>query len=329
MSDNFKGIQTFEMDKLRNSIQYRNSKKDEVAGNIGETQWIDGKFSIGGVVVDEVTPTAIKQILSAVDYDNYDVIDMFKENLTPAERYAQKVEGVDLNRMFRVLNIPQKDGSEKARLYGAVSDRYKIMDNDVIMDIIDGFDGELLPVIGTKMTLDHTKMRFVPENMRKFNVGDHLPMVEVINSESGMGALSVWAGVYTIKCTNGLMTVGNYEKTRMVHLGSNYTVPTLGNVFNKAVETVDVLYRAETQYMTTQAKSNVIDFIKDKNLLSEPDINSAIEFANKNYRGGQSLADVIGAFTHSAQRFAGRDMELSRRTKVETVAGALLERFAA
>ena len=55
-------------------------------------------------------------------------------------------------------------------------------------------------------------------------------------------------------------------------------------------------------------------------------MDNTIQFANTNYNHGRYLADVVGAFTHSAQR---NGIALAKRSKIETVAGELLERFAA
>ena len=249
---NFKDIKTWSVDDLAGVIARRNDRKEEVGGNIANTIFVDGGMYLAdeGVAVDKVTPTALKQIWGTAGF-NGSQIDLISNHLTRAEQtalYEREITGhIETEKMFRVHNRP--DG--KKELYAVVSPRYKIMDNDVVLDIINAHEGTaLLPVVGTKMSMDHSKFRFIPENMRSFNVGDHLPMVEITNSESGIGSLSIWAGVYTIKCTNGMMVAGNFDHTRMVHLGNNYDVPSLGSVFNQALESVERLFKAESRYMS-------------------------------------------------------------------------------
>lgn len=317
----------YDFEKIAAIVADKNERKIEVSGNLANTHLENGKLIIEdeNVTIDMMTPTALKQIWKSAGV-NAGTAEFIAERLTNEEQsalYAREISGkIDANRMFRT--ITRQDGQRA--LYGVVSDQYRIMDNDVVINLLRNSGLNMVMVAGTEPRgYDHNKFRLVPEFFAPLSKGMHIPMLEITNSESGLGALSFFSGAYTLKCTNGMMILESGNQTRQIHLGTKeIQFPDLSTILNKSEEKVEMLYQAGTRYLNNGDKVHILNFAKDRGL-SHSDIDAMVVTANTEYNNGRTLEDVIGAFTQSAQRFAVVDTQ--KRTQIERVAGDVLTAF--
>ena len=196
----------------------------------------------------------------------------------------------DARRMFRFAGDT---------LYGVVSERYSVLDNIVISDILEtGAGPELEPAV-VRLDPDHTKVRLIPAGSRERDI---VPMIEFTNSECGLGSLQVWAGVFRILCSNGLMAPISETRTRFVHRGSgNFQVPDLHTVFNVSGEYVARMEAAKTEYLGAGDKARILNELAG--VLTNRVAARVAEVANRDYRGGDTLHNTVNAITHAAQLY--------------------------
>jgi len=313
---------TYSLDSIKSFLTDRQTRKTDIAGNIGLTRLDREGLKLStdnGVVNLKPTVTAWKQLLELASIPT----EFFIDRLSVEERisvYNREVAGkVNLDRKFRTsLN----EGINL--LYAAVSPKYRELDNDKVFDIVDKSEVPLVGVVGSGINFDHSKFRFV-ERDATIASGQFLPMVEIINSESGQGAFTMFAGVYRIACTNGLMvSVSDELKSRLIHLGnSGKSVGDFAPLWNLARHYADKHNRAQNIIVGTDEKIRIANKAKDAGL-SLAEVESVIDTANEYYNGGNNLSNIISSFTQAAQQYT-KATNLEKRTRMETFAGSLLK----
>lgn len=130
------------------------------------------------------------------------------------------------NHLVRALNtkLPVRDEGNTGHVCRAVlSDRYRIIDNDFIMEGLfpilqenAGMKVESCEITDTRFYL---KARF-PSLERDVAVGDPVQSgVCITNSEVGFGAASASMLIYRLICTNGMVVADTAFKARKNHIG--------------------------------------------------------------------------------------------------------------
>ena len=260
-------------------------------------------------------------------------VETFLQVLSPAERQSvwnREIKQLGLNRTIRTLIPRNRDTrelmpQETLQGFANVSMRYKPMDNgQVIPTIIRASEVPVVAVTGSIIDTDHSKFRFIPQFSDRVSVGEFCPGFEVVNSESGQGALEFFAFVYRKICSNGMMVEVSGSSTRKIHLGTigkDIVLPDFGAIWGQAIEQCKAHHLAASTYARADQKVRVINFAKDQGLTHSM-IESITETANEFYNGGRTVADITGAITHAAQRYRSEDTR--KRTDMELFAGKAL-----
>jgi hypothetical protein len=267
------------------------------------------------------THTAKRQMLTRLGYGKN--TDFVWNTMTAEERktvFNRLLSETGDNAMLRCTG---------SHLYGVVSDKYKIMDHDVALDIVESSGMNLALAKGSTIgNPDQGKFRFLPAEYaaKGYMRGGHIPMIEINNSENGLKSLQIFAGIFTVICSNGLIVPvrgTKTVKTRYFHKGNNeIEYPDLAIVFNQAETYVDKLIAAESKVVNINQKIRFANRMADDGLFTQEMVNRVIETANEHYRGGNTLANVVGSITQAAQSFKG--VEIGKRTQMEEFAGRLL-----
>lgn len=125
--------------------------------------------------------------------------------------------------LVRTLNPPRnfQDGNPTCR--AILSDRYKIIDNDLVME-------KLFPILQEQTGMEiasseiteskfYLKARF-PAMEREIKLNDPVQAgVVITNSEVGAGSISVALLIYRLRCLNGMVIADEAFKVRRAHLG--------------------------------------------------------------------------------------------------------------
>ena len=138
-----------------------------------------------------------------------------------AENVNTWMETADDRHMLRTLR--QKEDSTLPVCRAVLSERYKFIDNDFVLDglmpvLLEEKDMliESCEITDTKFFL---KVRF-PSLERELVLGDAIQSGVVIsNSEVGFGATNVSLLVFTVKCTNGMILPSTVFSKRKNHIG--------------------------------------------------------------------------------------------------------------
>lgn len=312
------------METLRKELEARQARKTDAVVLFSNLRYVDGSIIVkddeGTTRSFSTTRTGLKQILRNAEIP----ADFFVEKMTTAEQetiFNRLVSMDDGRRMLRM------DCTEKRNLiYGCVSENYKTIDNISVMDVVETSSIPFVLLNGSSQFYDHSKFRFTPScYTNNIHRGAHIPAVEIINSENGLGSFKVVCCVFTILCTNGMVIqLPNSEtfKTKFYHKGNkNVQFPDLNQVLNFAETMVVKMEKAEKIYVSADEKVRIINKALGAGL-SHNTITGVIETANAHYHNGRTLAEICGSFTQFAQSYV--DDETIKRTAIEEFAGSLL-----
>ncbi len=299
---------THTIGQLRASIlTAHNAKTDEVRTAASIVYGPEG-FVFDGYPI-AATETATRQLLARVGIP----YDFFTTRMNTHERIA----------VFNRLNTETGNARRMLRfsgdtLYGVVSERYKVIDNIEILDVIESAQDSGFGLKPVKWTLDHdhTRVVLVPDGA---NVGELTPSVTITNSETGLGCLSMWAGVYRWVCTNGLMVpIGDITKNRWMHMGSSDVVlPDMGLVFNRSHEFTDRLYYAKAEPLDDTARDRIFTLVEGR--FGKKTAGKVQEVAAAEYSGAPTMFHAVNAITRTAQSYAP-----VRQSEIELFASSLL-----
>lgn len=316
----------------------REERKFDMIVNMSQTIMQDDGYTIGiharnGAIMPLVmNRTALDQTLDLYESKSGNKLPLttFENVLSPTERqtvWNREIRGLGVERKFRTHRQRNAAGEivkdSTLAAYANVSTRYKPIDNAIVNRIVAMSDVPLVSVTGTVIDTDHSKFRFIPENSGAISVGEFTPGVEITNSESGNGALEIFAFVYRKVCTNGMMVKVTDASMRMIHLGNSHLkIPNFSNVWSEALDLCKLHNSATTKILTDGDRNKVLDFAKNKGLTVEQ-TTMITETANRFYDGGRTAADMVGAITHSAQRYNNENTK--NRTVIELFAGDTLK----
>lgn len=283
--------------------------------------------SIGGAdsMIVKLNETGFRQLVGNLSYgmDAKAVpADFLLHGIDGSRRGAVVNELLNQNYSDRMLRIDDRT------CYGVVSPQYRVLDHDRIKDIIQQSDVSLVATSGSSLHYDHAKVRLLRESdaydyrNKQLQLGDHVPMVEITNSEVGLSALTISFGVYTLRCTNGLISSQMFSQMRFIHLGSqNFEVPSIGSIFNHCEGMIDKLRSAETKYLSASKKQDIVLQLQSAGV-SQRDLETIRQTVQTEYHGGRTYGDVINGITRAAQVYGSE--QASRRTQLERVAGSIL-----
>ncbi|MAF43001.1 MAG: hypothetical protein CMI54_02355 [Parcubacteria group bacterium] len=264
-----------------------------------------------------------------------------------AENVNTWMETEENSHMVRTLR--QKDNDSLAICRALLSERYKRIDNDFVLD-------GLMPVLlkETDMIIEsseitetkfYLKCRF-PSLERELVLHDAIQSGVVIsNSEVGFGATNVSLLVYTVKCTNGMILPSKVFSKRKNHIGrvqqhdENFHIiasdktkqledqaflSTLADVIKAAADPdvwadlVDNLQKTTERKITGNVDHTVENVTQKMNLL-QSEGESVMEYLA---RGGDlSQWGMASAVTRMAQDADSYD----RSTELERVGGRIIE----
>ena len=220
-------------------------------------------------------------------------------------------------------------------LYGVVSPKYKPIDHDTIIPVLEGASTPIVSVSGSYVGYDHGKFRFIRESdsnnvlastgahggFRTLN-NKHVPLIEFNNSENGLGSWQIRVGVYTFICRNGLIVGVKLFDKKIVHLGTQKVqVPDIDRLWDIAEGYVENLYAAESKRITQEKKIEIL-LTANKNGMTQEMLDRVVVVANREYEGANTVGGVVHAFTRAAQYYRGDD--IAKRTQMEVYAGGLL-----
>lgn len=295
------------MSRLKKRIQsYHAKKRDEIQPASAIRLTPDG-FTLEEVHLS-VTPTAKKHLFQLAKIPT----EFFTNRLTPDE------QSTVFNRLYGELgDIQMMYRLSGETLYAVVSPKYKPLDNIVLLDIIDQIteSGFKLRPVKSYIHPDHTKVRFVPAESQ---ANDLMPMIEFTNSEVGHGSLRIWAGVFRLVCTNGLITEVQSSRARWVHIGKgDVRIPDIAAVLHQATELTEEFNRTQRVYLNAGRKSEILMGLSDA--LGPRVAEAVVKIANENYHGARNLFELINSVTETAQQYPP-----SAQTEIEKYAARLL-----
>jgi len=328
---------TMERKAVAKIIEDRHATKRDFVTPITDLQFrsvpgVGDSFGLHGVPLN-TTATAEKQICGHLGIP----FDFFTDTMVGAEkemivnrlvekRHAEIVEKNETarrksseSRTFRFHATP--NGME---LYGVVSEKYSALDNVRIAEWLRDTKAthNLEVVKGTGLHPDYSRVRLIAPDIK---IGGHTPMIDIANSENGLNSFAVTCGIYSFICTNGLVVKvqGTKEyRSRFIHLGNvDVKIPDPDILIEIAVNNIKTLVEAEKTYIGTASKVKMANWMGGKGIIQK-DVNGIIDTANRFYRGGDTVANVVGSMTQYAQEYNGE--HLSRRADIERVAGELL-----
>jgi len=295
-------------DQLRDAIlTEHNAKADEVRTAASIVYGPEG-FIFDGYPIS-ATETATRQLLTRVGIP----YDFFQSRMNTQERIA----------VFNRLNTETGNARRLLRfsgdrLYGVVSERYRVIDNIEILDVIESAQDSGFGLKPVRWTLDHdhTRVVLVPDGA---NVGELTPSITITNSENGLGCLSLWAGVYRWVCTNGMMIpISDITKNRWMHMGGGDVVlPDMGLVVNRSHDYTDRLYYAKTKPLDDAGRERIFTLVEGR--FGKKTAEKVQEVAAREYSGAPTMFHAINAITRSAQSFTP-----TRQSEIELFASSLL-----
>ena len=166
--------------------------------------------------------------------------------------------------LVRTVGVPETRPHNSPTCRAVLSERYKIIDNDLVME-------KLFPILQEQAGMEvvsseitdtkfYLKARF-PALEREIQLNDPVQAgVVITNSEVGAGSISVSLLVYRLRCLNGMILADEHFKVRRAHLGG---VLETGNDFRIAAS-------AETQALADEAfLSSLKDVVR---LGADPDV---------------------------------------------------------
>ena len=213
-------------------------------------------------------------------------------------------------------------------LYGLVSKKYKPIDHDTIIPVLEGAKTPIVSVSGSYVGYDHGKFRFIREQdaenvvvgsgshggFRTLN-NKHVPMIEFNNSENGLGSWSVRVGIYTFICRNGVIVGVKLFDKKVVHLGyKDIKVPDIDSLWDIAAGYVENLYAAEAKYVSQEKKTAILN-TANKNGMTQEMLDRVVAVANREYEGANTVGGVIHSFTRAAQYYRGDEIANAHRWK--------------
>jgi hypothetical protein len=277
---------------IQRLYNYDAAKHDEIEP-AKVVKYEDGGFTFNGRRI-RATETATKQMLASCGIP----ADFFTIRMNDGERASVfnrlNAKQGDVERMFRFSNDD--------KLYGVVSQRYKKLDNVRILDILNAASDSGIGLRPVRWTLnpDHTRVTLVPTGAE---VGELTPCVNITNSENGLASLTVWAGVYRWVCANGMMVpLSEVTRSRWMHLGNaDITLPDIGTILNESQQWTERLYESKRRYLSAEEKSDIVVKIADK--LGQKAAEKVVHVANREYHGGRTMFDAVGAVTRAAHFF--------------------------
>lgn len=292
---------------VRRIRNYNKNKADEVLP-ASAIRTEEGSFFLQDKKIT-VTKTALRQLLWFAKVP----VDFFLSRLTEEE------QGPIFNRLYQGM----KDKELMFRLssntlYGITSSSYRTLDNVIIVDLIREVisTGVKLHAESSVLDPDFTKIRLTKVNGK---VGELTPMIEFTNSENGLSSLRVWAGVFRISCSNGLLVPIHDVRCKWMHFGgsSKIKMPDVAGLINVSQDYTRLLDYSRTVYLSASRKATLLENIAQH--LTVTVAESVVETVNKMYDGGRTLFDLVNAVTQTAQQY-----EPLQQTEIEKFASNLL-----
>ncbi|MFH1537314.1 MAG: DUF932 domain-containing protein [bacterium] len=283
-----------EMEQLVGLLRaYEGWKRDE-QGCVGDVRYSNGAFHFRRKPID-VTSTAARQLCQLAGVPTV----FFNKKLTERERSS-------------IFNRLMRESANEERLYrfhgdclyGVVSPKYKKLDNVVLVDVIAAAEETGLDLRPIRYNLhpDHSIVSLVPVG----NTNSELvPVIEFTNSENGLGSLQVWSGIYRWICSNGMVfTLEGREESKWLHIGgADFKIPALERVLSSSVVNITHLDRSRSFYLSASQKMYIAADMWE--CLGRQAAEKVIEIAQKEYKSGRTLFDVLNAITRTAQFFTG------------------------
>ncbi|HOC91569.1 MAG TPA: DUF932 domain-containing protein [bacterium] len=204
------------------------------------------------------------------------------------------------------------------QLLGVVSPNYQKIDNDVLMVVVRrAFSVLKLVPVTTILSPEYSFIRLIPEG-QSASSRELTPCMTVANSEIGLSAFRIMAGVFRMVCGNGLIVEEKQRDWRWVHYGSDVEVkPNLSEVMYVANRHVRLMDGTKGRYLNVEQKIALANSIKRD--LGVKVGNAFTEAANRDYYGGRDWYCAINALTHAAQLF-----QPLKQTEIEEYSGRIL-----
>jgi hypothetical protein len=204
-------------------------------------------------------------------------------------------------------------------LLGVVSPNYQRIDNIVMIDVIRRAASSLkLFPVKSVISSDFSFVRMIPEGATE-SVNSLLPCLNILNSEVGLSAFRIMAGIYRLVCSNGLIVEEKQAQWRWLHYGQNTDVkPDLSEIMNVANQHVRYLDNTKGRYLGAEAKITIANTIKRD--LGVKVGTAFVEAANRDYFGGRDMFCVVNALTSVAPSFSP-----IKQVEIESFAGRLLK----
>lgn len=289
-------------------IQRYNAKKRDEIRPASTIQYDGSNYTFDDKPIT-VTETGERQLFGIARMP----VDFIINRMKPKERVSI------FNRIFReeIGNCEYMFRFHADTLYGVVSNSYSVMDNIVLVDLVRDAVSSGLNLVPVQSLLepDHTKIRLVSESDR---VGDLMPMIEFTNSENGLGSLRLYAGIFRLLCSNGLMINVNATRARWIHVGSSeIESPDFHAVLGISKDFTRRLDATHGIYLTTAEKIRILEQVSAN--LGQKVAATFVRTANREYNGAPEMFSLINSLTAAAQQFPA-----IQSTQIETYASSLL-----
>lgn len=242
----------------------------------------------------------------------------------PADFFITRLDEAEQVPIFNRLYLGMKDTEVMFRLsgntlYGIVTPSYRPLDNILIIDLIKEIaaTGVNLQAVSSVLDPDFTKIRLIKKNGQP---GELMPMLEFTNSENGLSSLRVWAGVFRLACSNGMLVPVHDVRCRWMHFGSQkIKMPEVAGLINTSLNYTRLLDSSRSIYLSASGKALLLESMAQHLPMNVTE--SLVEMINREYDGGRTMFDVINAITQTAQSFSPL-----KQTEIEEYAGTILAR---
>ena len=329
----------YSIETVRHNLDERQKRKNDHLISLSEVRFhADSEQGDKLIFTDNeyrtraLTPTLTgwKQVCSNLPYEDGKVIpwEFFLHGMSSEQRksvFDRLSANAETERLIRC----QDD-----TLYGVVSPRYKPIDHDTIIPVLESAQTPIVAVKGSHVGFDHGKFRFIREQdaqdtsisigeYGEFSANKHVPLIEFTNSENGLGSWKIRIGIYTFICTNGVIIGVELFGKRIVHLGNaDIEIPDIDKLWDLGAGWVERLHKAEAHYISIAERADILQTANKKGLTQDM-IGKAVDVANNEYNSGRTLGDTVNAFTRAAQAYRGDNIH--KRTQMETYAGEVLQ----
>ncbi len=230
-------------------------------------------------------------------------------------------------RKLRTVLTRDVDGQVQRMIRSQVSTSFAAYDNlDFVQSLLDNApELAAMPVIDLNISDTGMRLRFCTEPVERFDLNKAMPIMEARNSEVGRGSTVLLAGVWMLRCTNGMQSWDSQSEFRWRHFGDteriNGGVASAIEQLKTEASGVVAAYNQALDVAIDDAFAYLARELKREKLTKEQ-IKAAQEALNhETTTPGGCLASAVDATTLIAQNY-----DIHMQSEIERAAARMMRR---